>query len=92
MSSITTPTKKEAYLVEGMTCNGCERAIQTVIKNLEGVFASKADLKTSSLFVEYNPQKVTIDQIKAAVNKLGYKIVGEPPPLGQREGSDEAIS
>ena len=85
-------TKKESYLVEGMTCSGCERTVSRVVGNLEGVTASKADLASSTVSVEYDPSKVNIDKIKAAVNSVGYKFVGERPANGQREGSDEGVS
>jgi copper chaperone CopZ len=85
-------TKKESYLVEGMTCSGCERTVSKVIGNIEGVTSSKADLSSSTVTVEYNPSKVTIDKIKEAVNRVGYKFVGERPTIGQREGSDEGVS
>ena len=89
---MSTNRKKEAYLVEGMTCAGCERAIQRVVGNLEGVESAHADLMTSTLSVAYNPEKVNIEDIRTAVNKIGYKFVGERPPLGQREGRDDAVS
>ena len=89
MKDIT--TKKESYLVEGMTCSGCERTIQKVVGNIEGVRSSKADLKSSTVSVEYDPEKVSIERIRSAVNGVGYKFVGERPAHGQREGSDEAI-
>lgn len=85
-------TKKESYLVEGMTCSGCERTVSKVVGNLEGVASSKADFKESTVTVEYDPAKVSIDKIKNAVNAVGYKFVGERPTGGQREGSDEAIA
>jgi copper chaperone CopZ len=85
-------TKKDSYLVEGMTCSGCERTVSRVVGNIEGVSSSKADLSSSTLTVEYDPSKVTIDQIKNVVNGVGYKFVGERPSNGQREGSDEAVS
>ncbi len=84
--------KKQSYLVEGMTCSGCERTIQRVVGNLEGVGSATADLASSTVSVEYDPAKVTIDKIKNAVNGLGYKFVGERPAAGQRESSDEAVS
>ena len=85
-------TKKESYLVEGMTCPGCERTISKVVGNLEGVCSSECNLTSSTVTVEYDPSKVTIDKIKEAVNRLGYRFIGERPTNGQREGSDEAIS
>jgi copper chaperone CopZ len=90
--SMNNTIKKESYLVEGMTCSGCERAIQRVVTNLKGVSTAKADLATSTVSVEYDPGQVTVDKIKSAVSTLGYKIVGERPPSGQREGSDEGVS
>lgn len=85
-------TKKESYLVEGMTCSGCERTVSKVVGNIEGVSSSKADLGSSTVTVEYDPSKVTIDKIKNAVNGVGYKFVGERPVNGKREGSDEGVS
>lgn len=70
-------TKKEAYLVEGMTCSGCERTVSRVVQNIEGVTSSKADLNSSTVTIEYDPSKVTTDQIRNAVNGVGYKFVGE---------------
>lgn len=84
--------KKESYLVEGMTCSGCERTVSRVISNIEGVQSAKAVLSSSTVYVEYDPSKVTIDTIRSAVNGVGYKFVGERPAQGQREGTDEGIS
>lgn len=85
-------SKKESYLVEGMTCSGCERTVQRVVTNLEGVESAKADLSTSTVSVEYNPEKVNIDQIRSAISGVGYKFVGERPAQGQKEGRDDAVS
>jgi copper chaperone CopZ len=92
MDEIKNKTKKEAYLVEGMSCSGCERAIQKVIGNLQGVKSVKADLASASVFFEYDPELATIDMIKSAVNKIGYKIVGELPSSGKRESRDDAVA
>ena len=89
---MSTKSKKVAYQVEGMTCSGCERTVQKVITNLDGVKDAKADLKTSTVSVEYDPEKVNIDQIKSVVNNVGYRFVGERPAAGQRKGIDESIS
>jgi P-type Cu+ transporter len=92
MQKETAMTKKESYLVEGMTCSGCERTVSKIVGSIEGVSSSSADLASSTVTVEYDPSKVTIDHIRDAVKRVGYKFVGERPVNGQREGSDEAIS
>ena len=84
--------KKEAYLVEGMTCAGCERAIQRVVGSVPGVKDANADLSSATVTIEYDPHVTTIGEIKTAIDRLGYKLVGERPSAGQREGSDEGIS
>lgn len=78
-------------MVEGMTCTGCERAVQKTIEKMEGVQKATANLSMATVSIEYDPQKVNIGEIKSAINNIGYKLVDERPPLGQREGSDEAI-
>lgn len=83
--------KKEVYSIEGMTCSGCERAINRAISNLDGVQSAKVDLQHSSVSVEFDPGKINIDAIKSAVNKIGYKFVGVLPSYGQKANSDEAI-
>jgi copper chaperone CopZ len=85
-------TKKEIYLVEGMTCSGCERTVSKVVGNIDGVKSSQADLASSTVSLEYDPSKITIDKIKSAINSVGYNFVGQRPANDQREGSDEGIS
>lgn len=89
---MSTNLKKESYLVEGMTCSGCERAIQKVISNLQGVKAANADVQTSTVSVQYDPSLVNIEQIRSAIARIGYRFVGERPPHGQKEGRDDAVS
>lgn len=85
-------TIKQSYLVEGMTCSGCERTVERIIGNLDGVKSSKADLGSATVSVEYDSSKVDVDKIKSAVGSVGYKIIGERRAHGQRQGSDEAVS
>ena len=70
-------TRKETYRVEGMTCSGCERAVQRSVSALEGVTSASANASASTMTVEFDPLKVNVDQVKDAVSKLGYKFAGE---------------
>ena len=80
------------YLVEGMSCSGCERTVQKVISNVKGVIDAKANLASPVVTVEYDPMIATLDHIREAVNGIGYKFAGELPAYGQKPGSDEAIA
>lgn len=91
---MSTPEKsvKKVFLVEGMTCSGCERTVSRVVGNLEGVRSSQASLKDATVSVEYDPEKTGIDQIRSAVHSVGYRFVGERPAQGQRESGHESVS
>ncbi len=67
--------KTDFFRVDGMTCSGCERTVSRVIGNIEGVQSARADLNTAGVEVEYDPEKVSVDQIRSAVNGIGYKFV-----------------
>lgn len=60
--------------VEGMTCSSCARNIEVAVSQLEGVKRANVNLSTETLFVEVEPDKVSVDRIKEAVEGIGYKI------------------
>lgn len=59
--------------IEGMTCTGCENAIQKTIDEFEGVYTSKADHEKGIAVVELDSTKVDILKVKDAINELGYE-------------------
>ncbi|MCB2194571.1 MAG: cation transporter [Bacteroidetes bacterium] len=59
--------------IEGMTCTGCENAIQKTIDEFEGVYTSKADHEKGIAIVELDSTKVDILKVKDAINELGYE-------------------
>ena len=85
-------TLKDSYLVEEMSCTGCERTITRVVSNLPGVASAKADLERTSVSFEYNPDKITVDGIKHALHRIGYKIVDKTPPPGKEDQRDGCCS
>lgn len=66
--------KNEQYQVEGMTCSGCERSVQKIVSAIAGVSSAKADVNSASLKIEYDAEKVSEDDIRNAVGKIGYKV------------------
>lgn len=59
--------------VEGMTCPSCKVAVRTALKKLDGVKDARVDVAAKSATVEYDPTKVTPQQLVDAVNQLGYQ-------------------
>lgn len=68
---------KETFKIEGMSCAACAKAIERVTSRLDGVELSSVNFATESLTIEYDDLKVTFEQINAAVEKAGFKIIVE---------------
>jgi len=60
--------------VKGMTCTSCEVHIESTLKKLPGVHGVKASYIDASAKIEYDPGKITKDQLIAAINETGYSV------------------
>ncbi|MGA1793532.1 MAG: heavy metal translocating P-type ATPase [Thermoplasmatota archaeon] len=63
--------------IGGMTCAMCVQAIEEVIGNLQGVVSVHVNLGTERAKVEYIPGLVTTEDMKKAIEDLGYQYVGK---------------
>jgi copper chaperone CopZ len=59
--------------VEGMTCFACEITVEKALASLEGVEKADAKVTQKSVTVVYDPQKVSVEELIAAVNRTGYR-------------------
>ncbi|QOR35283.1 copper-translocating P-type ATPase [Clostridium sp. 'deep sea'] len=60
------------YLVEGMSCSACSAAVERITKKMQGVESSSVNLTTNKLFIKYNDEIVTKEQIFSKIEKAGY--------------------
>ena len=67
----------ETYKVTGMTCAACAKAVERIVKKLDGVSDQSVNIATEKLTIEYDSNKVNFDDIKNAVEKAGYRIEKE---------------
>ena len=63
---------KEKFAVTGMTCAACSAHVERAVSKLDGVTEASVNLMLGSLSVQYDQQKVTADDIIAAVIAGGY--------------------
>ncbi|WP_252224030.1 heavy metal translocating P-type ATPase [Clostridium sp. ZBS2] len=63
--------------VEGMTCSACANRVERVTKKLEGVQESNVNFATEKLTIVVDEDLAGYSDIKAAVEKAGYKIEKE---------------
>lgn len=69
--------KTYTFKVEGMTCSACASRVERVTKKLNGVQSSVVNLATEMLTININEDEIGYSQIKAAVDKAGYKLIKE---------------
>lgn len=64
--------------IEGMDCAACTVAIRVALKKLSGVKEAKVIFDEKRATVDYDPAKITPQQLVDAVVKLGYKATLAP--------------
>jgi P-type Cu+ transporter len=60
--------------VEGMTCASCVARVEKALKRVEGVNAAAVNLATEKATVEFDPTRVTFEQLQTAVSDSGYSL------------------
>lgn len=66
--------------IEGMSCMSCVATVKKTLSDIEGVSEVKVSLENKKTTLRLNPQKISLDTIQQAINKLGYK-AGKPQEL-----------
>ena len=74
--------------IDGMHCASCTMNVENFLIRLDGIFDVKADLTSGTAFVRYDKSKVTIDDMGAVINNLGFELLGID---GQTEIDEEEL-
>ncbi|MGH8162954.1 MAG: mercuric transporter MerT family protein [Rhodanobacteraceae bacterium] len=59
--------------VEGMTCATCEIAVHNALTRIDGVASAHPSGARKSATVDYDPKKVSVEEIVAAISATGYR-------------------
>jgi copper chaperone len=66
-------TETATIKVTGMSCGHCVQAVTKATTALPGVKSAEVSLEKATATVTYNPKKVTLDTIKAAIIEEGFE-------------------
>ncbi len=66
--------------IQGMTCASCVRRIEKALNKVEGVHEASVNLATEKAHVVFDPGQTGVDQMRAAVEKAGYKVADVSQP------------
>lgn len=78
--------------VDGMTCAACSSIIEKVIGKLEGVYLVSVNLTTNTAQIQYNEKLVSLDEIQAKMDKLGYPSRLKSENINSKEQSANEIT
>ena len=68
---------KTILKIKGMHCASCSALIEMALKNEKGIKSGNVNLATEKAYVEYDPEKITLEEVKKAIEKTGYKVEGD---------------
>ena len=66
--------KSLTFTVKGMTCAGCVRRVETMLKSLPGVVSASVSLTTEQATIEYLDSDLAQADIKEALESIGYEV------------------
>ena len=69
--------QKRTIPVVGMACSSCSAHVEKTLSEQKGVVSASVNLATRAALVEYDDAVITLEQMKAAVNAIGFDLVIE---------------
>ncbi|HWP61960.1 MAG TPA: heavy metal translocating P-type ATPase [Candidatus Binatia bacterium] len=67
------PPAAVRFPVEGMTCASCVNRIERYLRKVEGVEEATVNLATETATVRFDPARVDLERLRAAVEAAGYE-------------------
>ncbi|PEL05150.1 copper-translocating P-type ATPase [Bacillus toyonensis] len=65
---------KAEFTVSGMTCAACANRVEKRLNKLDGVNKATVNFALESVTVDFNPDEVSVNEMKSTITKLGYKL------------------
>lgn len=69
--------EKKTLKLKGMTCSSCEARIEKSLKKMEGIIEIKAVFHESKAYIDYDTDKIKLNQIIKNIENLGYQVNDE---------------
>ena len=66
---------KQTIPVIGMACSACSANIEKKLNTLKGVNSASVSLPGRSTLIDFDPQVISLEKMKAEINALGYDLV-----------------
>lgn len=69
--------EKKTIAILGMMCAGCSARVEKKLNEIEGIASAAVNLPARTALVEYDPARISLEQMKEELGKIGYDMVIE---------------
>lgn len=69
--------EKKTIAILGMMCAGCSARVGKKLNEIEGIASAAVNLPARTALVEYDPARISLEQMKEELGKIGYDMVIE---------------
>jgi Cu+-exporting ATPase len=73
----TTQSSKCVVKIEGMSCAGCARTVESILKKAEGVKSALVNFPAEKAYIEYDASKTSSSVLEETIKKSGYGALTE---------------
>ena len=70
-----------------MNCSGCLKNVTNTLQALPSLAIIATDLPAKTLHLHYDPEQLSLEQIKTALEQAEYPIAKESRPVKTEEGT-----
>lgn len=84
-------TIKKNFPVIGMSCAGCSARVEKTLNKQPGIIYASVNLAAAIATVEYNPDECTPEDLKAAIQRIGFDLLVEEKKEVQKEAEEVRI-
>jgi Cu+-exporting ATPase len=75
------------WVADGIDCPTCVANVESILDGMRGVDRVQANYAAERISVDYDPEQVSVEDLKAAVAGAGYRVEGRAAP-GSTETED----
>ncbi len=68
---------KKTIPVIGMACSACSANVERKLNSLDGIRSASVSLAGRTALVDYDPEKMTLEDMKREISSIGYDLVIE---------------
>ncbi|MFU8842337.1 MAG: cation transporter [Bacteroidales bacterium] len=76
-------TIRESFSVLEMTCTSCAVSVESILKSQTGIVDAVVNFATATVSVEFIPELVHPDDMRKAVQSIGYDLLTDDNTSGQ---------